>query len=560
MGSLSTAIGRVVDSASDLIGWSRLALWQRRAIKTIGAITLLIVLSSVLYHYVILVFEGRSQRYGHSLQVVIETYTGTGYGSDSPWESPVANAFVSAMDLTTFLVLFIVVPYVFRPILESALSPTAPTSIEKTDHIVVCGIEQQSERLIEELEARDENYVVIVDSEETALDLVETDVPAIFGDPTSVETHRRACVDTARSVVVDTADRESVSVLLAIRERNESVRTVVLVDNLAYERHLDYAGADRVLTPRHLLGRRIAERITTEISPGRSDSITLGEEISILELTVFEDSPIYGESLGSIETDTDRDVTVVGMWKDGRFVGAPDPETAIDEHTVLLLAGRESEVRKLESDTYRGRNVDPTVIIAGYGIVGKTVREGIRGSMADCTVVDREAGEGIAVVGDVTEEKTLREAGIDDATVLVMTISDDDEAILSVLLADNLATDLDIIARMNHDENETKARRAGADYVLTLPEISGRVLAQEVLQEEILSYNRQLKTVRIDADPFAGRTLGETELFDPDTDCVVVAIERNGELTTDVTADFEIHETDRILVIGRDEAIDALSS
>lgn len=554
------AIGRFVDSVSDLIGWSRLALWQRRAVKTIGAITFLIVLSSVLYHYVILVFEGRSQSYGHSLQVVIETYTGTGYGSDSPWESPVANAFVSAMDLTTFLVLFIVVPYVFRPILESALSPTAPTSVDRTGHIVVCGIEQQSERLIEELEARDVNYVVIVDSEETVIELVEAGVSAIFGDPTSVETHDRACVDTARSVVVDTADSESVSVLLAIRECNESVRTVVLVDDLEYEQHLSYAGADRVLTPRHLLGRRIAERITTEISPGRSDSVTLGEELSILELTVFEESPICGDSIAAIETDTDRGVTVVGVWKDGRFVGAPDPETVIDEHTVLLLAGRESEVRQLELDTYRGRDVDPTVIIAGYGVVGKTVHEGIRGSTADCTVVDREAGEGIDVVGDVTEEKTLKKAGVDDATVLVMTISDDDEAILSVLLADKLATDIDIIARMNHDENETKARRAGADYVLTLPEISGRVLAQEVLQEEILSYNRQLKTVRIDADPFAGRVLGETELFDPDIDCVVVAIERSGELITDVTADFEINEEDQILVMGSDEAIDTLSS
>lgn len=551
-----TRVDRAVASVPGIARWSRLALWQRRAIKTIGAIVALVVVSSVLYHYVAIVFEGRTQRYGHSLQVVIETYTGTGYGSDSPWESPVANALVSVLDLSTFLLLFIVVPYVFRPVLENALSPTVPTAADRSGHVVVCGVEQQGTRLIEEFETRDVEYVVVAGSEEATLELIADGFSAIRGDPTAADTLRNAAIADARAVVVDTRDDRSASAVLAVRDVDESLRTVVLVETLERERHLRYAGADRVVTPRHLLGERIAERITTEISPTRSDSVPLGGDLSLLELAVFEGSPIHGDPIAAIERAAGESVGVVGLWREGSFVASPDPETVVDAETVLLVAGRSREVRELEAETYRGREREPSVIVAGHGMVGSTVRRAIASSVADCTVVDAEDGEHVDVVGDVTDEGTLLEAGIEEATIVVVAIGDDDEAILSVLLADELAADVDVIARMNDDENDAKVRRAGANYVLSLPEMSGRVLAREILDEAVLSYRRQLKAVRIDAGRFAGETVDALPI--PGTDCAVVAVERDEELLPDPSPGLELREGDTVVVVGSDESIDAV--
>lgn len=504
-----------------------------------------------------IVFEDRSPSYMHSLQVVVETYTGTGYGSDSPWESFIANALVSAMDLSTFLLVFIILPYVLRPVVENALTPRIPTETDLTDHVIICGIEHQGRRVIDEFEARDVEYVVIVDSEEEAIELVEEDISVIRGNPTSAESFANAGVDDATAVIVDTADRHAASVILAVRDLNESVRTIVLVENLANERHLRYAGADRVLTPRHLLGQRIAERITTEISPTRTDSITLGHEFSILELTVFEQSPINCESIDSIESMTTGSITIIGLWTGGDFRTSPEPDTVVDENTVLLVAGNESDVRELERETYRGRDVEPTVIIAGYGIVGSTVLDELRPVAVDCTVVDIEDGEDVDVVGDVTNEETLDRVGLDEATVFVVTIADDEQAILSVLLANQLASDLDIIVRTNHDANETKVRRAGADYVLSLPEMSGRVLAEEVLHDDLLSYSRQLKPVRLEAGPFAGQQLENTAIAE--TNCLLIAVERDGELITNLSGEFEIQAEDSLLVIGRDDDVDSIT-
>jgi Trk K+ transport system NAD-binding subunit len=223
---------------------------------------------------------------------------------------------------------------------------------------------------------------------------------------------------------------------------------------------------------------------------------------------------------------------------------------------VLLVGGRDPDIRRLERATYQGRDVQPTVIIAGYGHVGSTVRDRLQHSTANCTVVDIDDGEEITVVGDVTEEESLRRAALEDATVFVVTIGDDDDAILATLLADRLVTGLDIIVRLDDPANEQKARRAGADYVLSLPELSGRVLAQDVLREERLSYSRQLETVRIDATPFAGRSLAEIGVLD--TDCTVVAVERGDELLTDIGTTFTLEPDDRIIVVGSEEALETL--
>lgn len=533
-------------------------VWQRRAAKTIAAVAALVLVTSVLYHYVVIAFEGESPTYAHSLQVVIETYTGTGYGSDSPWDSTLGNVFVSLMDLSTFLVLFIVVPYVFRPVLEEALSPDAPTSTDATDHVVICGVVQQGDRLIAELESRDVEYVVVEESEAEALELHGEGTAVIHGDPTSADALERAGVGRARSVVIDTEDERAASAVLAVREIDDEVRTIVLVGDIGYEQYLRYAGADAVMTPRHLLGTRIAERIKAEVIPGSSDRIRLGEDLCLLELSVFEDSPIRGDTLAEIEAAAGSDVRIPGIWTAGEFVDDPDPQTTVDEDTVLLIAGTAPDLRELERKTYEGRQVDARVIVAGYGEVGSTVFDELDDARTACTVIDREELDGVDVVGDVTDEEALRRAGIDEATAFVVAISADDEAILATLLATELATDLNTIVRIGNPDNATKVRRAGADYVLSLPEISGRVLALEVLREQILSYDRQLKLVRIDADEFAGRTIAETDLTGHGR--LVIAVDREGTLLGDVPATFELEAGDRLLVAGTDEAIDEVES
>lgn len=536
-------------------------LWKRRAVTAAVALVVLIFFSSVVYHYVMIAFEGRSPTYFNSLRAVVETYTGTGYGADSPWETPVANVLVTVMDLSTFLLVFIILPYVFQPVLEEALSPDVPTTTDATDHTVVCGYTERTENLIEEFESRGTGYVVVVEDEDRAIDLMEQGVPVVHGDPSSADALGRANVGDATAVVVDTDDSESASVVLAVREVNPGVRVVVLVRDLSLERYLRYAGADAVLTPRRLLGRRIAERIRSEVSPYLTDSKRVGEDsnFALVELTVTEESPVSGETLSDSGLLDGLDAEVTALLRDGEFYAAPLPRTALDSRTVLLVSGNEDELAELENRVYPGTEGEALVVVAGFGEVGSTVAEKLRFGETGCAVVDLEETEGVDTVGDATEEDVLREAGIEDATAFVSAVQGDNVAILSVLVARELVPDLDIIARVNDSENENKIRRAGADYVLSLPEISGGMLASEVVGEEPLWYDRQFRVVRVRVgDPLSGERLDDTPLSSDNS--VVVAVESDGEFVSDVPSEFVFEEGDEVLVAGTDEGLEGVET
>ena len=536
-----------------LAWWHACPQWLQRVLKaTLGVVAFVGVLT-VTYHTVMIRFEGASPKLAHSLQVVVETVTGTGYGSDAPWTTPVANGLVVLMDLSTFLVLFVVFPYVFQPVLETALSPSLPATTDTDDHVVVCGTPRLTDRLIDDLAEREIETVVVTDDESDAIELQDDGLTAIHGAPTSADTLRRAGVDRARAVVVDTGDERAASVVLAAREVDPDVRTVAVVDHLDHEAQLSHAGADSVLTPRHLLGRRIAERVGRQLDPARSDSIDLGEDFSLLEVTVTPDSRLAGQRVADIDAD---DIRVVGHWVDGEFVGEPGGETVVNPETVLLLAGPTEPLAELEAETCRVER-DPTVLLAGYGIVGSTVSDELDDAGIECRVIDTEERPGVDIVGDATTPETLQRAGVADAAAVVVALDDDDATVLSVLAADESAGTADLIARMNDPANETNIRRAGAEYVLGVPTISGRLLVSEVLQEPVVGVDRQLRTTRIDGSRFAGRVLGQTPFLE--TACVVVGVNRDGTIHTDVGSDFRLQQDDEIILVGPDTDIGTVS-
>ena len=536
-----------------LAWWRSCPQWLQRVLKATVGVVVFVGVLTVTYHSVMIRFEGASPTLGHSLQVVVETVTGTGYGSDAPWTTPVANGLVVLMDLSTFLVLFVVFPYVFQPVLETALSPSLPATTDTDDHVVVCGTPRLTDRLIDDLAEREIETVVVTDDESDAIELQDDGLTAIHGAPTSADTLRRAGVDRARAVVVDTGDERAASVVLAAREVDPDVRTVAVVDHLDHEAQLSHAGADSVLTPRHLLGRRIAERVGRQLDPARSDSIDLGEDFSLLEVTVTPDSRLAGQRVADIDAD---DIRVVGHWVDGEFVGEPGGETVVNPETVLLLAGPTEPLAELEAETCRVER-DPTVLLAGYGIVGSTVSDELDDAGIECRVIDTEERPGVDIVGDATTPETLQRAGVADAAAVVVALDDDDATVLSVLAADESAGTADLIARMNDPANETNIRRAGAEYVLGVPTISGRLLVSEVLQEPVVGVDRQLRTTRIDGSRFAGRVLGQTPFLEKA--CVVVGVNRDGTIHTDVGSDFRLQQDDEIILVGPDTDIGTVS-
>jgi CPA2 family monovalent cation:H+ antiporter-2 len=114
------------------------------------------------------------------------------------------------------------------------------------------------------------------------------------------------------------------------------------------------------------------------------------------------------------------------------------------------------------------------VVLIGYGRVGSHIGSLICGRGEGLTVIEdqkdmaaaaREAGATV-IVGDATKESILRQAGLEDASTLLIAIPEGVEAGAIVRRARAINPQIVIVARAHSDEEVADLVRRGADHVV----------------------------------------------------------------------------------------------
>jgi Trk K+ transport system NAD-binding subunit len=348
-------------------------------------------------------------------------------------------------------------------------------------------------------------------------------------------------------------------VILAAQSAAPGTRVLSLVEDETHADYHRYAGADEVIHPRDVLGESLAGKASAALSSELSGAVEIAEDLEVAELLVQRGSDLEGATLGNCGIDDLAGTNVVGAWFRGEFVSAPDPDRVLDEHTVLLVAGPDEGVEAMKDRSLGdGSTAQGGITIAGYGVVGSAIAESVTAAGLSATVVDVEDNPGVDVVGDVTEERTLEEAEIADSEALVLALSDDTTAMFAALVAKRISPDTSVIARANDADSAPKLYRAGSEYVLSLPTVSGRMLASKLLDEEVITPETQVEVVRREAPALVGQTLGQADVR-ARTGCTVIAVERDGRTVTSFGADLRIESGDTLVVAGDDDAIDAFA-
>lgn len=160
-----------------------------------------------------------------------------------------------------------------------------------------------------------------------------------------------------------------------------------------------------------------------------------------------------------------NDKPCTGIWRDGvvQIDGTPDwPEGTL---LNLIPCGLPTSTAPR-----RGR-----VIIAGFGLAGRYVADLLDELAIPFVIVEKNAGTVAtqielgreAVEGDVSTEGVLRNAGIEGATILALTIPDEDAVLKATGVARRLNPDIFIIARTLYTSRGLRAAQLGADEVIT---------------------------------------------------------------------------------------------
>lgn len=531
---------------------------KRRALLYLASLVIAVTAFTLAYQTGMRVFEGTHRSLAESLQVVIQTYTTVGYGQDAPlWTSLEMNILMVMMQVTGVFHLFVTLPLFVIPWVQEAMQRGAPASIpDLDDHIIVCESATLGETLLEQLDSREMPYVLVEPDRQRADDYHAEGYRTICGDPEDLEVLQAAAIPKARHVVVDAPDEKSPSIVLAVREARPDVPVSCIVREAEHVPYLRYAGATAVLSPRMLLGRSLALKASTAVTEELGDAVELGRDLRVAELPVMPESALCDRPLSESRIRERTGASVLGVWLKGDFIPSPPPTTVLDERSVLLVAGKEAQLEALKQLTHSEarQHHRGSVVIAGFGEVGQAANSVLddRG-MRTVIIHDLEA-EAVDVVGDATDEDVLREAGVSEAGAVVIALPDDTKAIFSILVAREVNPNVEIIARANDADNIPKMYRAGADYVLGLSSVSGRMLARSIFGEDVMSPARTIKIIRADAESLAGQSFKDADVGSR-TGCTVVAIERNGEVLTDLGPDFIVLWDDKVIVAGTDEDV-----
>lgn len=142
------------------------------------------------------------------------------------------------------------------------------------------------------------------------------------------------------------------------------------------------------------------------------------------------------------------------------------------------------------------------------------------------------------VVGDPASDDVLLEAGIERAAGLIACTDDDKENLVVTLSARQLNPDLRIVSRIGDVASSDKARKTGADSVVSPDHIGALRLASELIRPTVVDFldemlrDRDLN-LRIDevgvpeGSSAAGRTLEEVRPTG-DTDALLLAVRTEG--------------------------------
>ncbi|AGB38443.1 potassium channel family protein [Natronococcus occultus] len=530
--------------------------WRRRIGYALLTVAAIIVVYATVYQWAMLTFEGREIPFYKAVQVVIESLTTAGFGGHAPWESAVLNLLVIGMNLTGVLLVFLGLPLFAIPLLRQALESGPPTTSDLTDHVIICGHSALDDVLRKELDEVGIPYLFVDPDPELVSELADRGINAVHGDPEEIQTLRDANAAEARGLVADVDDEANPTIILSALRIDPEMRIISVVRDYKTATYHEYSGADEVVLARQQLGEAFGMRATISFAEKLRSVIEVENDYEITELLIEEGSDLAGRTIREAEIFDRKGITIVGVWLGGKFVISPDPDTVLEENTILLVAGGHGGFKDVTARSIPTHHHPSRVVVCGYGTVGWSVTETLRDADIDTTVVDHVEREGVDVVGDATDPDTYENVDVEDAETIVLALDDDTTTIYATLVIREIDPDVEIIARADDPDTVWKLYNAGADYVLSLPTVTGEILASHLIEEvEIVTPQVQFEFVRSAAPSLVGMSLSDADLR-ARTGCTVIGVERDGELRTDLTADFVVQEDDILIAGGSEDAIE----
>lgn len=218
------------------------------------------------------------------------------------------------------------------------------------DHIIVCGYGRVGKSVVHQLCTEKLAFVVIENEPTLVRHLRELNHLALPGNAADEDLLRAAGIDRARGLVACAgSDAENVYIVLTARGLRPDLNIVARANYEESEAKLLRAGANRVMLPSNIAGRRM---VTMLMRPEVADYLDVISHASDLELlveqvTIAAKSELVNKSLAEVEFGPRWGITVLACVSGGRMNLRPTAATLIEPGMRLIVLGTREQLPEL---------------------------------------------------------------------------------------------------------------------------------------------------------------------------------------------------------------------
>ncbi|HJN94011.1 MAG TPA: potassium channel family protein [Dehalococcoidia bacterium] len=220
-----------------------------------------------------------------------------------------------------------------------------------TGHYIVCGAGRVGAEVARAMQDRSEPFVMI-DIAADALAALEEDWLVLEGDASNNELLEMAGVRRARGVVVASrSDAENTFITLTVKAINPSLYVVARANDPESEPKLRQAGADRVIAPTVIAGRRMAVSVIHPAVADFTETVLHGAETgeALAQVDVQFGSALDGSDVGTAFGGREH-VEVLGVrHRDGRLDVAPTRGVALHAGDAMMVLGTSEAIEALSA-------------------------------------------------------------------------------------------------------------------------------------------------------------------------------------------------------------------
>ncbi len=525
----------------------------RRLLIFLLSLPVVLILLAVIYQVGMATLEGEPRTFGASLEWASETLTTTGYGKDADWSHPFMQGYVIFVQFAGQMMVFLIFPFFLIPFFEERFEAKIPTVIpDLTGQILIYRYDPAVMSLVEELEDAKIPFTIFEEDEHVARRLLERGRQVVLGNLREEDPDLQNLVP-ALGLVVNGEDHDNASMTLSARYHGFQGPIVALMDDPRRRAPMLHAGATAAFTPDHILAAALAARASVRISPRVAGIRHLGRHLEVVEVRIHEESPLAGRTIATSRIRQDTGASIVGLWVGGDLVRQPSPTTPLKTGTIVVAVGSQASIERLGNLSRPVQRTGP-ILVVGHGSVGRKVVEFLREAGETVRVLHPEPMAGVDVHGDPIDQTVLKRAGVHEAQSIVLTLDQDSRTIFTAAVLRNLVPEAIMIAGTSRAENVSRIHRAGADFALSVGQVAGQLLVYQLLRQESVSLEREIKLVATAVGSFVGRPLANHRILER-TGCSIVAVERGEEIIVEIKDEFVLQEGDVVYVSGTKQTL-----